>query len=62
MEYLERMKSIDKTFTVEKGDNGYVLRASGRDVHDEWGDLVLVCFNQNELMSAMEALWAKYHD
>ena len=53
MEYLERMKSIDKTFTVEKGDNGYVLRVSGRDVHDEWGDLVLVCFNQNELMSAM---------
>ena len=62
MEYLERMKTIDKAFTVEKCDNGYVLRASGRDVHDSWGDLVLVFSNQNELMSAMEALWAKSHD
>jgi len=62
MEYLERMKTIDKAFTVEKCDNGYMLRASGRDVNDEWGDLVLVFKNQNELMSAMETMWAKKHD
>lgn len=61
MEYLERMKEIEKTFTVEKGNNGYVLRASGTDGH-VWGDLVLVFKNQNELMSAMEALWAKNND
>jgi len=52
------MKTIDKAFTVEKCDNGYMLRASGRDVHDSWGDLVLVFSNQNELMSAMETMWA----
>ena len=62
VEYLERMKAVDKAFTVEKCDNGYVLRGSGIDVHDSWGDLVLVFANQNELMSAMEALWAKKHD
>ncbi len=62
MEYLERMKEIDKAFTVEKCDNGYVLRASGRDVHDSWGDLVLVCTTEEELFNAMEALWAKSHD
>ena len=62
MEYLERMKTIDKAFTVEKCDNGYMLRASGRDVNDEWGDLVLVFKNQNELMSAMETMWAVKHD
>ena|GEM_PF-4101423 len=56
------MKTIDKAFTVEKCDNGYMLRASGRDVNDEWGDLVLVFKNQNELMSAMETMWAVKHD
>ena len=34
VEYLERMKAVDKAFTVEKCDNGYVLRGSGIDVHD----------------------------
>jgi len=62
VEYLERMKAVDKAFTVEKCDNGYMLRASGRDVNDEWGDLVLVFKNQNELMSAMETMWAVKHD
>jgi len=62
MEYLERMKTIDKAFTVEKCDNGYMLRASGIDVNDSWGDLVLVFKNQNELMSAMETMWALKHD
>ena len=62
MEYLERMKTIDKDFIVEKCDNGYMLRASGTDVNDSWGDIVLVFKNQNELMSAMETIWAVKHD
>ena len=59
MEYLERMTEIDKTFTLEKGENGYVLRASGRDAHGGWGDLIIVCTTEEELFNTMEALWTK---
>ena len=62
MEYLERMKTVDKAFSVEKCDNGYMIRACGTDIYDSWGDLVLVFNTQNELMSAMEALWAVKND
>ena len=59
MEYLERMTEIDGTLSLEKGDNGYILRASGRDEHGVWGDLILVCKTEEELFNTMESLWTK---
>ena len=53
------MTEIDGTPSLETGANGYILRASGRDAHGVWGDLILVCKTEEELFDTMEALWTK---
>ena len=52
---MKLTKGVDEC-TVEFADNGFVVRASGRNSEDDWTDIKLICGSLSDAYAVIKEL------
>lgn len=52
---MKLTKEVDEC-SVEFADNGFVVRANGRNANDDWTSMKIICPNLDAVFSTIKAL------
>jgi hypothetical protein len=57
---LNKLSSVNESFTVNRYDNGFMIEVGGRDNDNDWKNCKVLCSSEEELFAVIkEALSMK---
>lgn len=54
MKISDKLSKVDRRFSVEICDNGFIIEISGRDDNDDYGHARIMCHDEQDMLTLVE--------